>query len=649
MMKKMKRITLSAAWIILSAIAAVSQNNGIPRSFTEAYAVPAPVAAVMPPDVSRLLQEDITRDRQGVLYRTGTLQPLAQHVTTASGRWTGHADGSVTWLMTFKGAQAKALGIYFETFSIPEQGKLFVYNTARTHVVGPYTSENSVAGDLFAAAPVTGDEITLEYNGPSESADAFNLEIAEVAYMYRDGGFAPRDAGDFGTSESCEVNANCSEGAAWGPQRRSVVKIVVRDGSEVGLCSGALVNTANEECTPYVLTANHCGGGATTANFKQWIFYFNFETPGCTNPASATDLDDQTVTGCLKMANSADVSDVMSSDFLLVHLKTRPATSFNAHMAGWSRSTAASPSGVGIHHPAGDVKKISTYTSTLTTSGWSGSNTGKHWGVRWAATANGHGVTEGGSSGSPLFDQNGRIVGDLSGGSSDCSNQNGEDVYGKFLYSWDQTGTTANRRLKDWLDKTGLNPASQNGKDVAGCASAALPSVDFVADNTTPSTGQTVNFTDQSTGAAGGYVWLITPATHTYVGGTDATSQNPKVQFSTTSAYTVMLHVYNTAGYEIKSRVAYIKPHATASVEESAPFTARLFPNPSEGGTFWVTSATGQPIERVTVTDLNGKTGYTWQGDGSGVPVHHPALAPGIYFVKIEGAQQAAVEKLVVY
>ena len=47
-------------------------------------------------------------------------------------------------------------------------------------------------------------------------------------------------------------------------------------------------------------------------------------------------------------------------------------------------------------------------------------------------TSNGHGVTEGGSSGSPIFNQSKRIVGQLSGGSSTCNSPNYSDLYGKM-------------------------------------------------------------------------------------------------------------------------------------------------------------------------------------------------------------------------
>ena len=648
----MKNVLFSVGFLLISFTASIAQaqTNSLPYSFINNQLVPSiPTTNLDKPQVDALIAEDNLREKQGLFYRTGVMVKPTEELNENSGKWIDNQDGTSSWFLQVKSDDAKALGFYFDYFSLPQGSKLYAYNQDKTHIVGPYTSENSADKDLFAAAPVIGNVVTLEYNGPSESIAEFKVTINEVAYMYRNGGFGPKDAGEFGDSEACQVNANCPEGASWDAQRRSVVKIIVRDGNFSGLCSGAMINSANTDCTPYILTANHCGGGATQANFKQWIFYFNFETPGCSNPASATNLDDQTVTGCLKMSNSSDISDVVASDFLLVHLKNRPATSFNAFFAGWSRSATAASSGVSIHHPAGDVKKISTYTTTLTNSGWSGSNTGKHWGVRWASTASGYGVTEGGSSGSPIFDQIGRIVGDLSGGSSFCASPTGQDVYGKFAYSWDQTGTTANRRLKDWLDKTNLNPSAINGKESISCISAALPVVEFIANNTTPLVNQTVNLTNQSTGSAFGYEWLITPNTHTYVNGTTHLSENPQVQFGTTVSYSVNLHVYNSAGYQVRTRTAYIKPTNILSVDELDLQQPILFPNPSADGNFQILSGGNKPIENVNITDLSGKTVYSWVGKNAQVSINNLGLSKGVYLVKIGIGQKTNTEKLIIY
>ena len=147
---------------------------------------------------------------------------------------------------------------------------------------------------------------------------------------------------------------------------------------------------------------------------------------------------------------------------------------FNPYFAGWDRNNTGATS-CEFSPPSGDIKKVSTYTSSLTSDGglnWFNNNN-THWSVTWANTSNGHGVTEGGSSGSPIFNQNGLIVGKLTGGSSYCDATSSPDIYGKIWYSWDQMGNSSGQQLKPWLDPNSTNVTSLQGRycddGVPGC------------------------------------------------------------------------------------------------------------------------------------------------------------------------------------
>ncbi|MDO4756760.1 MAG: protease, partial [Parabacteroides sp.] len=131
--------------------------------------------------------------------------------------------------------------------------------------------------------------------------------------------------------------------------------------------------------------------------------------------------------------------------------------SYNVYYNGWDRSDKAATFGVGIHHPSGDYMKISTFKKTATSHTWSSDNNvfgaiKAHWNVTFSATANGHGVTEGGSSGSPLFNQNKLIVGTLSGGNSTCKYPEGTNYYGKLYYHWDKYSKSDTARMDIYLD-----------------------------------------------------------------------------------------------------------------------------------------------------------------------------------------------------
>ncbi|MCE2496810.1 MAG: trypsin-like peptidase domain-containing protein [Flavobacteriales bacterium] len=225
----------------------------------------------------------------------------------------------------------------------------------------------------------------------------------------------------------------------WSVQKRSVAIILVGGG---GLCNGAMVNNTANDGTPYFLTADHCLGG----NIANWVFRFNWEAPTCTN-ANPTNM--QTVSGAVLRASNG------GSNFALLELSSMPPASYNVYYAGWDKSGNFPTEQVAIHHPSGDIKKISFDDDPAAQATWGGAQC-------WHILDWEDGTTEGGSSGSPLFDQNHRIIGQLYGGTASCSN-NIDDYYGRFDVSWD--GASASSRLRDWLDPGNNATDTLNGYD----------------------------------------------------------------------------------------------------------------------------------------------------------------------------------------
>ena len=280
----------------------------------------------------------------------------------------------------------------------------------------------------------------------------------------------------------------------WQLYKRGIARMLFREGSYWYYCTGTLINNTNQDGTPYFLTAEHCGGSASAADRNVWQFYFNYERPGCPNTGTPpTNLR----TGCVLKAKGL-ISG--GSDFQLVQLNSAPPQAWNPYYNGWDRNTTPATGGVGIHHPSGDAKKISTYTGTLTSAspniGGSQMASNSAWRVVWTQTANGHGCTEGGSSGSPIFNNAGLVVGTLSGGSSYCSSPSNPDYYGKFSYHWQSNGTTNDKRLEPWLDPANTGVMTLPGYDPYG---GIIPN--FVADKTVAFIGEEVVFTDLSTGS----------------------------------------------------------------------------------------------------------------------------------------------------
>jgi hypothetical protein len=325
----------------------------------------------------------------------------------------------------------------FNDFYLPKGASLFIYNSTKDYVIGAFTSVNNQTDKEFGTDLVPGDAIVIEYYEPANVANQGTINLYRVTHGYRG---VEDYVKTFGGSGSCQFNVNCPQGVNWQNEKHSVV-CLVSGGSE--FCTGALVNDVPMDSKPYILTANHCG----STGFGSWVFRFNWEAPGCSNPGSSPSTA-QSLSGGTQRAFSAN------SDFSLVEITgglvagTVPIT-YGPYFSGWNNVNTPADSVWGIHHPSGDIKKISKAANACTSDTWAGTPANSHWKIgQWTS-----GCTEPGSSGSPLYDQNHRIVGQLHGGPSACgaTAANMNDFYGKFSMSW-LGGGTAGTQLKAWLD-----------------------------------------------------------------------------------------------------------------------------------------------------------------------------------------------------
>jgi len=511
----MKKILLLTAIILFSGtsflFAQISQG-GIPPSFKNNLNSEVDRVELQPMSSKNVLAED------SKFIKDGTPQRIGYSLNTAlspenSGTWTDLPKGGRIWQLQIKSPSALALGVYYDHFHLPIGSKLFLYNEDKTQVIGAFTWLNNDESGVFATEMIHGDIVNLEYFEPEKAISKPIIHINEVAYFYR-GVTIQKNPTWTEPSEACEVNINCSPvGDNWQDEKKGVALMNIKIGANYYICTGSLVNNTNQNCTPYFLSAYHCYEGASAADLNQWIFYFNYESSGCTTPTTQPGANSMTGASLKATGNISG-----GSDFVLVQLNQTVPVSYNPYMNGWNRANSVTGPGVCIHHPAGSIKKISTYSSALTSVTWTGCLTNGHWRVVWSSNANGWGVTEGGSSGSPIFDANSRIVGTLSGGASYCSAQSSPDYYGKFYYHWDLNGATSSVRLKDWLDPAGSNPLTLDGKN---CAGTSTPVANFVGNPTTVNVGGQVVFTNQSTGTITSYSWSFpggTPNAATGIG-----------------------------------------------------------------------------------------------------------------------------------
>jgi hypothetical protein len=179
---------------------------------------------------------------------------------------------------------------------------------------------------------------------------------------------------------------------------------------------------------PYFLTANHCVSTQASASSVQ--SYWFYRATACNSGVRGAS---RTVSGGAALLYSSGATDTA-----LLRLNGTPPG--GAVYAGWLVGSPPSTGAnvAGIHHPTGDLQKISVgnltrYAScTPTSSGefscrYVASGSGTFYEAVWN-----RGITEPGSSGSGLFVENGHyLIGQLYGGSQSCT-ASGSDFYGRF-------------------------------------------------------------------------------------------------------------------------------------------------------------------------------------------------------------------------
>lgn len=460
-MKKINSLLLSASLVFASFLSAQENPNIAP--YTSNHQIENNIPQIVMPahDFAEDLAGAEAFEKMGNYPRFARTFDVNLSMLNA-GTWTELENGDRVWRLNLKSNGALATSLFYDNFFIPEGGTLHVYSPDRKQIQGSYTHLDNQGNELFSTEFIKGAESIVEYFEPAAVKGQGKLRITSLAHQYR----------ELSMADDCQVNVICTpEGDNWQDEKRGVVRIQVKEGSQIGYCSGSLINNTALDCKRFILTAFHCGENCTAADFNGWKFYFNYEATQCTGQSDNFGTVNNVFTGCTKKSASNDNGGASGSDFLLLQMNStsQPTWWANVYWNGWNKSTTAPSTGsICLHHPSGSNKKISKTTGTASSSTWGGQVAGTHWRVYWTGTTNGWGVTEGGSSGSPLFNTSGQIVGTLTGGGSYCNSvqpngQNQSDSYGKMSYHWTTNGSTSSTQLKPWLDPINSGVGSLNG------------------------------------------------------------------------------------------------------------------------------------------------------------------------------------------
>lgn len=459
----MKNRWLMRGMLVLACLAAIpiatfAETREEPRSFSwgmDAKALQQVQQKALPAvEAARLLAQDRENAKdleRPSFQRFGVVQEVSLTLKN-SGTWQRLADGRL-WRLRVHSPGALSQNLGFTRFDMPPGAKLWVYDPGHQRFEGPYSATHKSDASSLTTPLIAGDEIVVELYVPSRVRTP-DLEITTVGQGYRPFlGINQDKIPNYASPDWCEIDVECANPSVWySNQRRAVGVYHVTVGMNLGYCTGTMLNSDTWPKKNYFLSAHHCG--VTAGNAGTVVTYWNYESPTC-GPHTHDPIYDTQAGSTFRASRSATAG----SDFLLLELSNTPPS--NIYFSGWDASNTAPSSATCIHHPNRGVKSIS-YAGAMfgTVAGGFTPSAGNYWFVPWTS-----GVTEGGSSGSCIWDDaTQRCVGQLLGGLSACSAPPSDmvDWYGKFSVSYN-AGPTAATRLQDWLDPNNLGLTYMDG------------------------------------------------------------------------------------------------------------------------------------------------------------------------------------------
>jgi len=364
------------------------------------------------------------------------------------GKARGTGDGGFVWTAVLQVPGATALRAHLTGFDLPAGAELYVYNL-NGQAFGPYTGRGPLGDGELYTNTVFGEQLLLQLHSPAAAERAPRLTVAEVGVLGarfvtpRYGPAGVFDMNDLGAlakasnlcsyNADCVVNAACQSSSAVNAAKQAVASILFQSGGSLFICTGGLIaDTDTSTVIPYFLTAHHCIGKSTEASSLET--YFDYTTtcsnPNCTQPYNNTG---DTV-GSTIMATGS------SSDYSLVRLSSTPVTSDGiTSYLGWLTTAVANTNNYALYrisHPKGAPQA---YTEGVVDTTKPTCRTLPRGDFIYSRDT--LGATEGGSSGSPLVNSSGQIVGQLYGACGTnlndvCDAANNATVDGAFASSY---------------------------------------------------------------------------------------------------------------------------------------------------------------------------------------------------------------------
>ncbi len=431
--------------------------------------------------------------------RVGVVKPVDLKVSGTDPFWPT-LDGGFVWTLAAESRAAAALRIHFRDFNLPANAAVYVYNTAG-EAFGPYTGRGPTNDGDFWSNTVSGPiaYVQLRHFGPASDSDLYatHFKIAGIGHLGEKFllPFIQHQKAVEGLSrilehcsynEPCVEDASCYSGGAVNDAKKAVAHIQWISGAWIYYCSGGLITDTNVAThIPYFLTANHCLSRAREARNLEcyWLYRTASCHAACYDPV-----------GVVPRTLGSDVISTSSKngDYSLLKLWENPPA--GSVFMGWTTMDTAFAAGMElfrISHPSGAPQAYSKHVvdvDAVTCGGWPRG--------KWIYSRDVIGATEGGSSGSPVYNMNGQIVGQLSGAcgynvNDPCDAVNNATVDGAFAAYFSE--------IQSWLaPQTSLKmhvQAIDLGIKTRGPNTDAIASVTIVDELGSPVSGAVVTGT----------------------------------------------------------------------------------------------------------------------------------------------------------